>query len=73
MKRAYVNPDLCIGCGLCVSTAPEVFRINEEGVSEAYAETPDGMWEEVEEAVNSCPVKAISIIDENVPADKTQS
>lgn len=69
MRRAYVNPDLCIGCGLCVSTVPEVFRINENGVSEAYAETPDGMWNKVNEAVTSCPVNAISIIDENVPAD----
>lgn len=69
MKRAYVNPDLCIGCGLCVSTAPEVFRINADGISEAYAETPEGMQDKVEEAVNSCPVGAISIIDENVPAD----
>lgn len=67
MKRAYVNPDLCIGCGLCVSTAPEVFRLNENGISEAYAETPEYAKEQVEEAVNSCPVNAISIIDENIP------
>ncbi len=69
MKRAYVNPDLCIGCGLCVSTVPEVFRINADGISEAYAETPDDMQEDVKEAVHSCPVGAISIIDENMPAD----
>ena len=69
MKRAYVNPDLCIGCGLCVSIAPEVFRLNDEGVSEAYAETPENLQEEVNKAVDSCPVSAISIIDENVPAE----
>ena len=33
MKRAYVNPDLCIGCGLCVSIAPEVFRISAADVA----------------------------------------
>ena len=70
MKRAYVNPDLCIGCGLCVSTAPEVFRLNAGGISEAYAETPTGAEARVEEAMHSCPVDAISLIDENVPADK---
>ncbi len=69
MKRAYVNPDLCIGCGLCVSTAPEVFRLNAGGISEAYAETPEGAQDKVEKAVNSCPVNAISIIDENVDID----
>ena len=66
MKRAYVNPDLCIGCGLCISIAPEVFRLNDEGISEAYAETPEDELDAVVQAVDSCPVKAISIIDENI-------
>ena len=69
MKRAYVNPDLCIGCGLCVSIAPDVFRLNENGLSEAYAETPEDELDAVVEAVDSCPVKAISIIDENITAE----
>lgn len=67
MKRAYVNPDLCIGCGLCVSIAPEVFQLNADGISEVYSETPDDKRDEVYEAVDSCPVKAISIIDEDLP------
>jgi len=67
MKRAYVNPDLCIGCGLCVSIAPEVFRISAAGISEAYAETPEDKHEAVEQAVDSCPVDAISIQDEDLP------
>ena len=70
MERAYVNPDLCIGCGLCVSILPEVFQLNAEGISEVYAETPEDKREEVYEAVDSCPVKAISIIDEDVPAEE---
>jgi len=70
MKRAYVNPDLCIGCGLCVSLVPEVFRLNAEGVSEAYAETPEDKWEDVDEAVDSCPVNAISIQEEDLPAEE---
>ena len=70
MKRAYVNPDLCIGCGLCVSILPEVFQLNAEGISEVYAEMPEDKHEEVYEAVDSCPVKAISIIDEDLPAEE---
>ena len=69
MKRAYVNPDLCIGCGLCVGAVPEVVRLNEEGGSEVYAETPKGMEDKVAEAVDSCPVQAISIIDEDLPVE----
>lgn len=69
MKRAYVNPDLCIGCGLCASIAPEVFRLNEQGLSEAYAETPEDELDAVVEAVDSCPVKAISIIEEDIDSE----
>ena len=70
MKRAYVNPDLCIGCGLCVSIVPEVFQLNADGISEVYALTPEDKRDEVYEAVDSCPVKAISIVDEDTPTDE---
>ena len=26
--KAIVNQDSCIGCGLCISTVPEVFEVN---------------------------------------------
>ncbi len=70
MKRAYVNPDLCIGCGLCVSIVPEVFQLNADGISEVYALTPEDKRDEVYEAVDSCPVKAISIVGEDTPTDE---
>ena len=28
----------CISCGACVAACPEVFRFNDDGVAEAYAE-----------------------------------
>jgi ferredoxin len=28
--KAKVDPDLCIGCTLCVQTSPEVFRMEED-------------------------------------------
>ena len=34
--RAFVDQDMCIGCGLCEGTCPEVFRMNDEGKAEAY-------------------------------------
>lgn len=54
--RAHVDQDTCIGCGLCVSSVPEVFQLNEDGKAEAIAEGPDG---EVQEAIDTCPVSAI--------------
>lgn len=35
--RAFVDQDMCIGCGLCEGTCPEVFRMNDEGKAEAYS------------------------------------
>lgn len=51
----------CIGCGLCVMTCPAVFRMKEDGVSEAYAEIPKGEEEHAAFAVQGCPVGVISI------------
>ena len=31
----HVNEDVCIGCGLCISTVPEVFEVNADGKAEA--------------------------------------
>ena len=49
-----VDQDLCIGCGMCESLKPEVFKMNDEGKAEAYGEG------EAQEAVESCPAAAIS-------------
>ena len=35
--RAYVDQELCIGCGLCTSIAPDVFAMNADGKAEAGA------------------------------------
>lgn len=59
--KVKVDQDKCIGCGLCVSLAEEVFKINEMGKSEAVGECDSPECEEkVKEAVSSCPVQAIS-------------
>lgn len=57
--RYFVN-DNCIGCGLCVSTCPEVFSMSDENVSVAIKEdVPDEYLDSAAEAMNSCPVDAI--------------
>ena len=37
--RAYVDRELCIGCGLCTSIAPDVFAMNADGKAEATVVT----------------------------------
>ena len=34
--KAMVDPDTCIGCGLCCGLCDAVFRMNDEGKAEAY-------------------------------------
>lgn len=58
--RAKVNKDVCIGCGMCTGIAESVFRIGDDGKAEAFADTNDENKSQVEDAVSSCPVSAIS-------------
>ena len=60
--KAKVDKDGCISCELCADTCPEVFRMDEDGLAEAYV---DEVHEEVEDtardAAESCPVSVIHI------------
>ena len=38
--KGYVDKSACIGCGMCVDTAPDAFRIGEDGLAEGYQEIP---------------------------------
>lgn len=59
--KARVDKDTCIGCGLCTGVAPEVFEMNDDGVAEAYAEFDESAKDAVDEAIDGCPVSAISM------------
>jgi len=58
MSKPVVNEDLCIGCGTCESICNEVFKI-ENGKSHVVKEECGSC--DCQEAVDSCPVNAISI------------
>lgn len=57
MKKLKINADSCIGCGLCVSSAPDVFAFTDDGKSEVIAQPTDEAA--AEEVIASCPVAAI--------------
>ena len=60
--KAFVDRDLCIGCGLCESISPAVFKMDDEGKAEAIpGELPKELENEAEDAEAQCPVDAISI------------
>ena len=55
--KAFVDPDLCIGCTQCTGICPEVFQMT--GIL-AVAVPPDTVPTAVE-AAQACPVSAITI------------
>ena len=60
--KAKVNPDICIGCTLCVSTCPEVFRMEGDKAVAFVEVVPAKLVECCRKAVDECPVTAIEII-----------
>ncbi|MHC4571120.1 MAG: ferredoxin [Planctomycetota bacterium] len=60
--KVRLNPDLCSGSGLCVDTCPEVFELNDEGVSKVKMEQiPTEYQQSCKEAADNCPTEAISL------------
>lgn len=56
-----VDTDKCIGCGACAATCPEVFEMEGDGKSHVKAEADTKKNAKcVKEAINNCPVEAIS-------------
>ncbi|MEA4901312.1 ferredoxin [Desulfitobacterium sp.] len=50
----------CIGCGSCEALCPEIFRLNDDGLAEAYVNpVPSELEEKAKEAANMCPVNVI--------------
>lgn len=58
--KVYVDHDLCIGCSLCAGIEPNVFQMNDDNLAEVIAETTPQTENTVAEAIDSCPVSAIS-------------
>jgi len=60
--KTRVNQELCISCGLCVMSCPEVFDWNDAEKARAKSETvPAGEEDCVRKAAGDCPTEAIAI------------
>lgn len=59
--KVTVDKDACIGCGLCADTCPEVFELIDDKATVKVTEIPESKLELVKEAVDNCPVDAISL------------
>lgn len=59
--KAKVDADICIGCTLCVSTCPEVFRMEGDKAVAYVAVVPKELEKKCKQAADECPVAAIII------------
>lgn len=64
MKKIIINQDLCIGCNTCASLNPKIFQLDSTTFKAKVIEQPAEITPEIEAIVNSCPVGAISIVEE---------
>jgi len=58
-KKVVVDKNKCIGCGACVAIAGKSFRIGSDGKSEVLV-GPGDSEKLIQQAIDSCPVGAIS-------------
>ena len=61
-----VDQDKCLRCGMCTGICPDIFQFDDEGNIKVNNENiNEENIENVNEAVTSCPVTAISKEEEN--------
>ena len=62
--KVEINEERCTGCGLCVDTCPDVFMMDDDKAIVTVDEVLEDDEEAVKEAVENCPVEAISVPEE---------
>lgn len=63
--RVIVDQDLCMGCGVCESIAPEIFALGDELHAKVILDPISEKYRlAVEEAIAECPEVAIMIVED---------
>ena len=64
MKKVVINKDKCLGCGMCVGIESDVFDFDDGLAKVNNDNINDDNKENVNNAIDSCPVAAIEVVDE---------
>ncbi len=63
MIKVHVDMQKCQHYGQCVFEAPNVFKLNEDDKLEYTATADDSERDNVEAAIDICPMQAITIVE----------
>ena len=63
--RVRIDRTLCVAFETCVDLAPDVFRLDAEGIITFVDASGGAPRERLIEACKSCPVDALSLFDED--------
>lgn len=63
--KMTVDKNACIGCGACVGTCDKVFGFDDNYAEVIVDEIPEDLKECAMDALEGCPVDAISVVDES--------
>jgi len=62
--RVEVDLDLCQGHAMCALEAPDFFRVPKRGTVEILdAEPPEDARAEIQRAIESCPTRALYVVE----------
>jgi len=62
MPKVTVDKDLCIGCGLCADTCPDVFHLEDDGKAGVKSqEAAKANIAGAKDAAATCPTEAIKV------------
>lgn len=59
--KVRVDAELCVGCGLCVNTCPDVFEMQDDKAVVKSGTVSSEAEGECRQAKDDCPVEAIII------------
>jgi ferredoxin len=60
--KARVDPDLCIGCGICPDVAPELFEMGSDDKAHTKLDpVPEELQAACKDAADQCPQAAIEV------------
>ena len=64
--KVHVDQTRCQGHSRCMTIAPELFEVDDYGVSSELGggAVPDGLEDKARLAVANCPERAIEIVDD---------